>query len=664
MSLFRAPPGTRRATEGDAPMRHPVRTALFAASSLLTAQAHAEDIDDDVVVTATRVPTPARELPADVSLIDADTALSRGQTTLVQAIEEIAGLNIAQGGSAGQQASLFLSGANSYHTLVLFDGLRINDPASPNSAFDAGQEQISALARVEVVEGPMSALFGSDAIGGAINLIPRHGGAGPMNARLDLMAGSDRTRSGAAGIDGTLGPVRYALTAEAYASEGHDLIPARMSTHTGDRDGAEMSAFTGVFDFALRDDLALDLLVRRREARADFDPFLFDASFNELRADDPDLEIGVNSLALARLGATWRLRDGLSLRAALGALEQDREQRDNGLVTDSFAGERRLGDLTLDWRAGALAALQNVSIVAGVFAEREEIAVAQGFGFSPPNFFTVGAQEQAGAFLTTQGAVGSVRLTGAVRADHFEGFGTHTTWRTGASIELNRATRLYASYGTSFRAPTLYERFVSFGNPDLEPEHGESWEIGADASLAAFGRADGVEIALLYRTTDLEDMIDFGPLFTYDNVDLAEIEMGEARISLRPYPWIVLHGAYTRTETADVLAGAPLLRRPAHGWFAAAELIRGAFSGRLSWREVGERRDFLYGDDGYALGQGEAAAYGIVRLSGAYDFSQRAQLYVAVENALDATYEPVNGFAGAPATVQIGLRFRSSPSVD
>ena len=208
-------------------MRHVFKAALFAAASLTAMPAFAQE-GVDIVVTATRTETPVTNLPADVTVIDTESALSRGVTTLSQALEDAPGLGVVQSGGIGQQTSLFAGGANSYHTLVLFDGLRINDPSTPNSSFDAGQDQINGLSRIEVVEGPMSALYGSDAIGGVINMIPRHGGEGPLNARLDMSAGSFGTLNGAVGVDGSLGNFRYAVTGEAFSTEGFDLVPERM----------------------------------------------------------------------------------------------------------------------------------------------------------------------------------------------------------------------------------------------------------------------------------------------------------------------------------------------------------------------------------------------------------------------------------------------------
>lgn len=636
---------------------HKVLNAVLLAASCLTAlPAHAEE--DEIVVTATRAATPARALPADITVIDADDTLRRGQTTLAQAIEETPGLGVMQSGGPGQQTSLFAGGANSNHTLVLFDGLRLNDPSTPGSAFDAGQDQINGVSRIEIVEGPMSAIFGSDAIGGVINLIPRHGGDGAFNARFDVGGGSFGTVFGAVGADGTVGVLRYAVTAEGYASEGYDLVPARIVTHTGDADGAETMTLTGVFDLALSRRLSLYLLLRHRAARADFDALAYEFAppYREYRIDDPDLEIAKNDLSLARLGMNWALSERLSLRASAGGLDQEREQRDGGALTDGFEGRRRFADLTLNWQAGALASFDPVTVVAGIATEREEIDAAQGFGYPPPYVFLSAEQAQRGGFVTLQGRAEALTLTAAARVDDYEGFGAEATWRLGAAYDFG-AARVYGAYGTSFRAPTLYERFASFGDPGLDPERGESWEIGADARVAWFGRGDGLELGALYRRSDIKDLIDFGPL-TYENIDAAEIQSAELRVAARPLSWLLLRAGYVYTDARDSMTGSALLRRPEDAWTAAAEVTHGALSGRLSWRRVGVRDDVVYGDDSFSIGVAQTPAYALARLSLTYAFADGAEAYVAVDNALDETYEPVNGYAGAPRAVTVGLRLR------
>jgi vitamin B12 transporter len=474
-----------------------------------------------------------------------------------------------------------------------------------------------------------------------------------LNGELDIWGGLFNSLGATASIDGTLGRFRYALTGEGFATDGYDLVPERMSTHTGDEDGAESGTFTSVFDLDLTDTFAVDLLVRHREARADFDAFIFPPpTFNEQRVDDADIEIAQNDLTVARLGATWRVSDTLSLRATAGRLEQEREERDGASTTATFEGDRRFADLTADWRFAETGVLSNAGVLFGVETQSEEVDIDQGFAT------VVADQDHTGAFVTAQGDIGNLTLTGAVRVDDFDGFGTETTWRAGASYGVFDALRVYAAYGTSFRAPTLYERFISWGNPNLDPEKGRAWEIGGDARFAAFGQQDGVELGLLYRSAEIEDLIDFNSFFLYANIDQAEIDSAEARIAVRPTSWLTARIAYIHTDAEDAVANTPLLRRPEDAWLASLDFDHGPFTAQLAWRSVGERADQIYGDDGFWQGVGVTPQYDVLRASAAWEVAPGAQIYIAADNLADESYEPANAFAGAPRNVMVGIRLR------
>lgn len=635
-------------------MRYLFKAALLAAASLSALPAYAQETPDDLVITATRVSGDAETLPADVDVIDVNDARSRGIDSIADALAEAPGMNVMQSGGFGQQTSLFSGGANSNHTLVLFDGMRLTDPSSPGSAFDAGQDTLGGLSRIEIVQGPMSAVYGSDAIGGVVNILPRRGGEGPLNGQLDIWGGSFNTLAATAGIDGTLGDFRYAITGEGYVTGGYDLVPERIVTHTGDDDGAESATLTGVFDLNVTDNLAFDLLVRHRTARADFDAFNYEPTFpfREFRDDDADIEVPKNDLTIARLGATWRFSDALSLRASGGQLKQDREEQNGGLTTSVYAGARRFADLTLDWRAGDTGVLSNTGFAVGIETQTEEVNIDQGFAM------VVAEQEHQGAFVTAQGSLANVTLTAAARVDDFEGFGAESTWRVGASVNLIEAVRVYAAYGTSFRAPTLYERFIYFGNPNLDPERGTAWEAGGDARFTAFGQAEGLEFGLIYRSAEIEDLIDFDSFFTYANIDRADIDSAEARLALRPASWLTARLSYVYTDAEDANAGTQLLRRPDDMWNASLDFDHGPFSGQLGWRQVGERSDHIYGDDSFYAGAGVTPEYDVFRASAAWAFAAGAQVYVAADNLAGQAYEPVNGFAGAPRNVMLGVRLR------
>jgi vitamin B12 transporter len=183
--------------------------------------------------------------------------------------------------------------------------------------------------------------------------------------------------------------------------------------------------------------------------------------------------------------------------------------------------------------------------------------------------------------------------------------------------------------------------------------------VGADARVAAFGRDDGIEIGALYRSLDIEDLIDFDSFFSYANIDRASVESAEARVVLRPLSWLTAHVSYVYTDAQDEISDTALLRRPQDVWSAAIDIERGALSGHLGWRRVGERADQIYGNDGFSQGVGTTEAYDVLRASVAWRFADGVQAYLAGDNLTDEDYEPVNGFAGAPRNVTIGVRLRN-----
>lgn len=620
-------------------MRHVFKTALLAASSLLIADVCAQELDEEVVVTATRTHAAKDRLPAEIVVIDAGEARGRGLLTLDAALADTPGLQAPRTGPMGQQASLFSSGSESNHTLVLFDGVRLDDPSTPEGIFDAGQDLLGDAGRIEIVRGPMSALYGSGALGGVVNVLPRRGGEGAFNPRLEAAFGSFDTISATAGMDGTLGRLRYAVTADSFASNGYDIVPERIATHTGERDGAAMTTLTGVFDFAASDSIALDLLVRERQAHADYDPGFFGNI-----GENPDAQVRQNDTRLWRLGASSTPAQAFTLRLAGGMLTTDRVLEDAGVTGDEYHGERAFAEVSAGWRGA------NWSVLIGAEQEDEDIE-AVSFGASID-----GEQTHRGAYATAHGDIGPLAVTAALRRDAFDGFGAQTTWRAGVAYNFATGARIYAAYGTSYRAPSLYERFVPFfGAAGLEPESATSWEIGGESSFAMFGRADGVAVRALYRGSEVDDLIGFAG-FSYANVDRATIDFAEAQLSIRPFDWLIGRLAYSNTDAQDASTGQALQRRPRRAWSASLAATQGPLSAEISWREIGARLDTTYDDLGLFAGVGGVDAYSLFRATASWTVSESVQVFLSADNLLDETYEPVNGFAGAPRSLLFGIR--------
>lgn len=609
-------------------------TALFAAPTV-----HAQD---ELVVTATRSARPTASLPSRIDVIDRNDIETRALTTLAEAL----GPSAVQAGGAGQQSSLFLRGANSKHTLALYDGVRLNDPATPNGVYDFGLDTLGDVDRIEVLRGPASSIYGSDAIGGVVNVIPQRGASGVFEGWAEFAAGTLRTLRASTAAAGSTETLDYGVAAEWFETDGYDLTPARMSTHAGHADGASMLTLSA--NARVRTGAnAFDALVRTRATSAEFDTFSGGVAFDR-RADDEDLENEATQ-TLWRVGAEHSFSEGFRLRLSGGSVDSDRNESDDGLETSAAQSRRIFAEALLQRDADAW------NVNAGLSYERDSIDVAA--PFSDP---LDTSESQLGVFAVTQATLAPfVTLTASLRSDDYQGFGRHETYAVGAVRNLG-AGRVYLSFGTAFKAPTLSERFeqsfFNLGNPDLSPERSESIEAGFD------GRAMGgrMEFGASFYRTRIQDLIEYNFADRRNiNVGLADIDGAELRLGAQ-FGRGSLSIAYDWTDARNGRTDQPLLRRPEHVWTIEAQAHpteRLQLTG--AWTLVGDRYDVTYADGGqFNDANGRVSAFNVVALSAVWDVNDTAELFARVDNAAGATYEQPAAFAAPPRRATAGLRAR------
>lgn len=596
--------------------------------------------ENELVVTATRAPASAARLPARIDTIGRDDIEARSLSTLAEALGSAA----VQAGSAGQQASLFLRGANSKHALALLDGIRLNDASTPNAQYDFGLDTLGWAERVEVLRGPASSLYGSDAIGGVVNVLPRRGGDSSFEPFLETAAtpqlGGFRTLIGAAGASGGFA---YGLSAERLQTEGYDLVPQRMAGQAGDDDGAAISALTATARMEAGS-AGLDALVQTRRSGAEYDTFS-GGPFFDLRADDPDLG-GASRQSVWRLGldAGW---GPLALRASAGQVRAARSEHDGGAQLNAARSLRDFADAHARYRGAAL------DLTAGASFERNSIDTAPQFA-APLS----AEEEHSALYLLGQTELRPWLIaTGSARIDRYDGFGEHASFSAGVVAAVARL-RLFAAYATAFKAPSLSERFetslFNLGNPALEPESARSWEAGADYASGA------LSLGVSFYRTGIDELIEYDFARRMNlNAGAAEIDGVEfrAETALSPAHTFALNYHWTDARSG---AGARLPRRPEHAAQAALTYAPSARSRiALSWTYVGERIDVTYADSGAFLSAaGRAPAYEVGSLSATLDIDERAQIFLRIDNLADATYEQPAAFAAPPRALTVGLRAR------
>ena len=236
-----------------------------------------------VVVTATRIPTPDIDIPAGVTVIDRQTIETRDYNTLVDALQAVPGMRVSPSGGPGGNASVFIRGTNSDHVLVLRDGMPINDAADSSGAFNFGVDTLADVERIEIIRGPMAALYGSGAIGGVINLITRRGTEPGVHWEGDLSGGYPAQIRGSVVASGVDGPVDYALIFESQSQRGYDTTPQRESVYTGVPQGFRDRIATLNLGYTVVPGTRLSLLLRARESIFGFNE-LGDPTFDDANA--------------------------------------------------------------------------------------------------------------------------------------------------------------------------------------------------------------------------------------------------------------------------------------------------------------------------------------------------------------------------------------------
>jgi vitamin B12 transporter len=614
-----------------------------------------------VVVTATRFPVPVDIVASAVTVIGGAELRAQGVRSVAEALRHVPGVAVVETGSFGGQTSLFLRGGESDYVKVLLDGVPLNQPGGGLDLADLTTDNVD---RIEIVRGPASVLYGSDAMTGVIQIFTRTGQGAPR-VGADLRAGTYGTTEGAIEIGGGAGAVSYSARASRFGSDG--LYPRNNQYRN-----AVVSARVRVAPDA-RTDASLSY-------RYGDDVYHFPTDEKGLPADSNKFsgERGPTlSLAVGRvLGAGLEGRVEGSLREArLMFIDDPDSPGEDGAFWSRDYVRRARGGVLLTWRP------RGAALTAGVDYEDERqrgrSVFSASYGTFPDSIavrrWTAGYYAQA-----LLGATGPVAVTLGARVDDNSQFGGHATFRAGATWRLDANTRLRATIGTGFKEPTFFENFARGfvrGNPNLDPERSRSWEAGLEHTLPG-GR---VSFAVTYFDQRFRDLIEF--TFApppgepnYFNVAGATADGVEAAVSATFAPGVAVDVRYTYLDTrveeagldggADGLfvAGQPLLRRPAH---TVAPQLAAALGDRarvtVGARWVGERDDLDFrrsaGDRRVTL-----PAYTRVNLAAEYDLRRPGFVLTArLENALNDGAPELAGFRPRGRTALVGGRVAFGP---
>lgn len=643
-------------------MSYGIRTAALAvAASLVPVALIGQEPDpveiDGVVVTATPVPIERSALGASVTILHGDDLRRRGVLRVADALRGVPGVVVARNGSFGAVTSVFFRGAESDHLQVLVDGVQVNQPGG---AFDFASLTVDDIERIEVVRGPGSALYGSDAVAGVVQVITRRGGGAP-EATATVRGGSYGRLDGSVSVSGSGTGVSYGLTLSRLSTDGlldfnnaHDQTVAtgQARIQIDPRTEARISARMSDRTYGYPTDGSGAVVDRNQQ------------SFGDESTVALEVRRGLNDAVALR---------GLVTLADVESGTDDAP--DSPADTLGFFGYQSLDAMrraSFDLRADAHLAESAVLSVGGEFEQQRVRSFSESqSAFGPSAGRSEYERDNRAGYAHVVAGRGALSANAGARIESNDQYGRFATWQVGLSWTLDAATRIRGTAGSGVKEPTFFEAWATGftrGNPDLDPERSRSVEVGVERSLGAVA-----SLSVTAFRTDLRDLIQYtgtppqpeAP--NYFNVAEARTSgvelsvMGESGPLGWDFDWTlldteVLDSGYDEGPAATFVEGEPLLRRPRHQLRVAADWnATDAVAVDAAVRRVGERSDRDFAT--YPATPVTLDAYTVVELGAEVRLHERAVLTVRGENLFDEAYEEVFGYAAPGRAVYLGGRF-------
>ena len=584
---------------------------------------------DPVVVSATRSPVPLSHVLSDVSVIQREDIERHGSGGVVDVLRGVAGVQMVRNGGPAGTTSVFIRGGEQRFTAVMVDGVRVDTQTTGGVSWEA--IPLSQIERIEIVRGPASALYGSDAMGGVVQIFTRKGTGG---AGLDagLGVGSHHTAKSDATFSGASGPLDFALSAASESSHGFDST-VRSATATGaDRDGYWSRSVSGRLGFQLADAHRVEVSALDNRVRSQYDAPV--SSFSPFVDNQATRD-------LQTLRALWSAQWTQGWRSALSAGQSDDAYEaipNNPTPYRSFSRVQTYAwQNDVSWGANSLQAilerrqdrLRNDLDERPIDDGRSQDAIGLGYGW-----------RDAGRALQLQ-----------LRRDDDSEFGGHSTGSIASGLDLAPGWRLQSSFGTGFRAPTLYQRFSEYGSASLAPESSRNFELGLQRSLAHG------QLSLTAFHNRVTDLIVFGGTGTcasdfgcYANSSGVSELSGLTLQGRHAWRGWRTSGSFDFLSAKNTDTDKWLARRARRTASLQLDKDLGDWTLGAQWLGVGRRFDD-------AANKRTLGGYGVLNLDAQWRIDPEWRLQVRVDNLFDKDYNTANNFVSAPLSLFVGMRW-------
>lgn len=573
---------------------------------------------ESIVVTPTRTARSADETIAPVTVITREDIEATGSSSLPEILRAAAGVELSTNGAYGKATGIFVRGTETDHVLVLVDGVKLYSATLGRSSLEL--IPVDQIQRIEVLRGPRASLYGAEALGGVVHIFTHDGEAGG-STRLSLGYGADATSDVSAGFTGASDSARYRLSVNRFDTDGIDVTDDAQL----DEDSYKNTSLSGgiVFDTSSNSEFGLNVLYSTGDTA-------FDNTFDVADAvHDSDFDQYVVS-ASAKLQATSNWTSSLRLSSS----EEDRDSFRNKVFENNFATQRS----ELSWQNDVIVGQQHL-MTAGIDYSDDSV--------DSTTRFEVDSRDNTGVFVQWQGNYDRQGVIVALRHDDNEQFGGQTNGSVDYRFDITPGLRLRAGAGTGFKAPSFNELyFPDFGNPSLDVEKVQSFEIGLQ------GDVGGGQWTATWFDAEIEDLI------TFDNATFVPANVAQAQISGLELDYRGQVAGWTISAGVNVLrpedsaTGNTLVRRARTNFRLAAARRFGSLDASAGLSYSGHRFDD-------AANEERLDSFVLANVSGRWHLTNAVEIETTVENLLDEDYETASGFNERGRTWFIRLHYNA-----
>lgn len=617
-----------------------ISSTIFSASSLAATSKPIDPCDGKVysadgrlctVITANRFEQKLEAVGSSVTVITSEEMQRRGVRNVADALKRVPGVAMARTGGFGSTTTFRIRGSNPGQVRVMVDGVTVNDPTNTEGFYDFGQVLTSNIDRIEVLRGPQSSLYGADTTGGVINIITKRGQGNHTSAFAET--GSNGTYNTGASHQGIVGDFYYGASAQHYIDQGF----SRNAATPNEKDHTRVEDFKANIGANLTDQISFDVSGGASHDVSDFDP--------SLTVDGPATSKRTSYLGAAETRV--KMFDGKlknTFKLGLSTVDRKSDEPLGFFRFSTFDGKRYQASYQAD-----LALRTRDVASAGVDWQRDVSFTNNTTGGVTSTGIDKRVDNKAVFGQYVFGVTEDWTLTAAGRHDDHQTFGAANTYRITTAYDVQATdTILRASYGTGFKAPSLFQLFAAgFGTPTLKPEESKGYDVGFEQRFLN----DKLMVGVTGFHNDYSNLITFdGGTFTYQNIDKSNIKGVESTISFAATPELLLTANHTYLLSENESTKRSLARRPRHTASIAANY------------DVSERArigtEALYVSSQWDRDSGalRVRPHTTFNANGSFDINDNYQIYANLENLFDKDYQEIVGYQAPGFTAFVGVR--------